>query len=257
MRPGLEIEAHHHRRGLRAASCLIAAALLAACAPAVQRTGLPSQWVPSPNFDARRPQFVILHYTGARSAGQAVATLTNPLREVSAHYLVGRDGSLVQLVDERARAWHAGESRWGALDDLNSVSIGVELDNDGRSPFPDVQLGTLLTLLGDLTTRLRIPPSNVLGHADVAPRRKRDPGPLFPWKTLADAGYGPWCDPPYPEPPAGFDPVAGLRLIGYDVSDLAAAVVAFKARFMADDSGPALDAATAAAIRCVAERAAK
>lgn len=229
--------------------------LVSACAPMPQRTGLDSVWQPSPNFDGRRPQFVILHYTGSASLGRALAALTTPAREVSAHYVIDVDGRILQLVDERARAWHAGQSRWGPVEDLNSLSIGIELVNDGASAFPDAQITVLIQLLRDLTQRLRIPPANVLGHADVAPRRKRDPGPLFPWERLAEAGLGLWCHSPPMEPPPGFDPLTGLRLIGYDISDTRAAILAFKARFLPQDTGEGLDPRTASVIDCVSQRA--
>src|SRR5215831_7488647 len=111
---------------------LIAALLLVACASAPERVGVPSaEWLPSPNFDDRRPVFVVIHHTSNDTVAQALSVLRDPAREVSAHYLVGRDGHVYQLVDERKRAWHAGVSRWGGDPDLNSSSIGIELDNDG------------------------------------------------------------------------------------------------------------------------------
>ena len=230
----------------------VALLVLSGCAPMPQRTGLDSVWHPSPNFDDRRPQFVVLHYTGSATLGRALSALTTPAREVSAHYVIDVDGQLLQLVDERARAWHAGRSKWGAIEDLNSLSIGVELVNDGASPFPEAQISMLIELLRDLSRRLRIPPANVLGHADIAPRRKRDPGPMFPWRKLAEAGFGLWCDPPVPEPPPDFDPLIGLRLIGYDVSDPHAAILAFKARFLPQDKDGQLDTRAAEMIHCLA-----
>lgn len=228
--------------------------MLSACAPAVQRAGIPTEWRASPNFDARRPNLIVVHYTGAPSPERALATLTSPAREVSAHYLIERDGRIWQLVDERARAWHAGDSRWGPFTDVNSSSIGIELDNDALAPFPAAQIDALLRLLGDLVERLRIPRENVVGHADVAPRRKRDPGPRFPWRTLARAGFGLWCDPPYPPAPPGFDPVQGMRLIGYDVADPHAAMAAFRAHFVPDATPVELAAQWVDLIHCLAER---
>src|SRR4051812_38304062 len=133
--------------------------LTAACAPAPQRATIPTQWLPSPNHDARRPSFIVLHHTGADTAEHSLKTLTDPQREVSAHYLIGRSGLVWQLVDERARAWHAGESYWAGVTDLNSVSIGIELDNNGDEPFAEPQIAMLLSLLHDLTARYRIPAS--------------------------------------------------------------------------------------------------
>jgi len=210
---------------------LLLAGLLGACAPLPERAGIPTTWVPSPNFNTRSPAFVVVHYTSSLSAAHALRTLTNPVAEVSAHYLIGRDGNIVQLVDERMRAWHAGESRWGAAIDVNSASIGIELDNDGLEPYPPVQIDALLELLADLSERHHVPAANVIGHSDVAPTRKRDPGPLFPWRTLAAHGFGLWCEPPLAPAAPGFDPLLGLRAIGYDTRDAAAAISAFRLHF--------------------------
>jgi N-acetylmuramoyl-L-alanine amidase len=219
---------------------LYAAMLLAACAPmAPQGPGVPASWQPSPNFDERRPNFVILHQTTNDDAERALRTLTDPLKKVSAHYLVGRDGAIVQLVDERARAWHAGESWWGGLSDLNSASIGIELDNNGEEPFASAQIEALLELLADLKTRYRIPDANFLGHGDVAPGRKVDPSRHFPWKRLAERGFGLWCEAP-PPPPPGFDARLALRALGYSLADADAAVRAFRRHWGAGDEAMAV-----------------
>lgn len=236
-----------------------AIALLAGCAgPAPIRTSLPAQWLPSVNADQRRPNFVIIHHTTNDRAEDALRTLRDPLRQVSAHYLVGRDGSLYQLVDERLRAWHAGDSWWGGQTDINSASIGIELDNNGREPFAEPLVNTLLALLADIKQRHRIPVANFLGHADVAPRRKVDPSRLFPWRTLAARGFGLWCEPPYPPAPAGFDPVAGLQAFGYHVGDPAAAVAAFRRHFVPEENGNGngggLNAAEQARLYCLVQR---
>ena len=210
--------------------------VLSACAQQPQRAGLPMQMRPSPNFDERRPNFVILHATSNDTVEQALRTLTDPQRRVSSHYLIGREGTVYQLVDERLRAWHAGESKWGADTDLNSVSIGIELDNNGDELFPDIQISALLTLLRGIEERYRIPPANYLGHGDVAPKRKVDPSRYFPWATLGRQGFGLWCDPPWPQPPAAMDAILALRAIGYDVADVEAAVRAFKRHFVPDDN---------------------
>jgi len=224
------------------ASRLASIALLcafAACAPLPERAGIPTRWQPSPNFDARTVSLVVIHYTADESPAVALRTLTSPAAKVSAHYLVARDGEIVQLVDERARAWHAGESRWGTIVDVNSASIGIELDNDGRSPFPAAQVDALLRLLADLRLRHGFPAANVVGHADVAPARKVDPGPLFPWRTLALAGFGLWCERPQAPAPPSFDALLGLRAIGYDVRDPQAATTAFRLHYL---PGAPLDA---------------
>ncbi len=236
--------------GAKRFSCLLAI-LLAACAPLPHTTGMPAQWQPSPNFDERRPNFVIIHATSNDTVDQALRTLTDPLRQVSAHYLIGRDGRIYQLVDERARAWHAGESKWGADTDLNSVSLGIELDNNGDEPFPDIQISALLTLLDGIRGRYRIPAANYLGHGDIAPRRKVDPSRHFPWETLARQGYGRWCDPPLPEPPAALDTTLALRAIGYDVSALEPAIRAFKRHFVQDDTTPELTERDRSVLYCL------
>ncbi len=206
--------------------------LIAACAPLPQRATVPVEQWPSPNFNERRPNFVILHHSSNDTADAALATLTNPARQVSAHYLIGRDGTIYYLVDELARAWHAGESYWSGVRDMNSASIGIELDNNGDEPFADPQIAALLALLEDVKTRYRIPTANFLGHGDVAPRRKSDPSRWFPWQRLAAYGFGVWCDPPYPVAPPELDSVALLGAFGYDISDPAAASAAFKRHFL-------------------------
>lgn len=234
--------------------CMLALSL-AACAPLPQRAGIATTWQGSPNFDERKPNFVVLHHTSDDTAEQALRTLTNPLRSVSAHYLVGRDGRIVQLVDERARAWHAGESKWGATTDINSASLGIELDNNGREPFPDAQIAALLALLADIKQRYRIPGENFIGHADVAPRRKVDPSRHFPWKTLAENGFGLWCDPPFPEPPPAFDALAALRGLGYDTGESVAAIRAFHLHFLPEERAAALTERSRALLYCLYRKA--
>lgn len=217
------------------AVCTLLLALLAACTTVPPAGPGNVVWVPSPNADDRRPNFVILHHTSGDSAAHSLATLTDPERKVSAHYLISRDGTIYQLVDEARRAWHAGVSFWGGQTDLNSASIGIELDNDGDEPFAPAQIETLKGLLAEILPRHRIPAANVLGHGDVAPGRKTDPSRHFPWKTLADAGYGAWCEP---DPTAPLPPVDGplaLRALGYDTSDLTAAIMAFRRHHLGDE----------------------
>ena len=228
---------------------------LAACAPVPQRAGIPTEWRASPNFNERKPNFVILHHTGDDTVDQALRTLADPLRSVSAHYLVGRDGRIIQLVDERARAWHSGESKWGADTDLNSASLGIELDNNGSEPFPDVQISALLRLLADIRERYHIPSANFLGHADVAPRRKTDPSRFFPWKKLSDHGFGLWCDPPFAEPPLAFDATAALRALGYDSGNPEAAIRAFNLHFLPDERPSALTERSRGLLYCLYKKA--
>ncbi len=216
--------------------------------PEIRQSG--AVWIPSPSFDERRPNFVIIHGTSSDRVDHALRTLTDPERKVSAHYLIGRDGAVIQLVDERMRAWHAGASRWGMLTDLNSASIGIELDNTGEEPFPQAQIEALLVLLRDLRERHRIPVANVLGHGDIAPRRKVDPSRHFPWQRLAQEGFGLWCDNP-PPAPLGFDAHLGLRVLGYDINDLPAAVQAFRRPFAGEEGGNELTEADRAMLHCL------
>lgn len=209
--------------------------LLSGCAGLSAPEGV--RWQASPNFDERRPNFIILHQTTNAALEPALRTLTDPQRKVSAHYLIGRDGTLIQLVDEKQRAWHAGQSWWGGLTDLNSASIGIELDNTGDEPFAEPQILRLLDLLTELRERHKIPATNVLAHGDVAPRRKVDPSHLFPWERLARAGHGLWCFSPVAAAPLGFDPTLAMQALGYDLSDEIAARRAFRRHFLAEENG--------------------
>lgn len=168
---------------------------------------------PSPNFEPRPPgaplDMIILHYTDMLTAEEALARLCDPISKVSAHFLIGKEGMLYQLVDPKYRAWHAGVSSWEGENDINSRSIGIELDNLGHTfgpePFSMPQINTLLDLLGELTQIYGIPAHRIVGHSDVAPLRKQDPGELFPWRDLARKGFGLWPNeisrPLEPPPP--------------------------------------------------------
>jgi N-acetylmuramoyl-L-alanine amidase len=154
------------------------------------------KFIASPNFNERRdgvkPSLIILHYTGMQTAEAALARLCDPVAEVSAHYMIYEDGEVVQMVDEAMRAWHAGVSVWGDITDVNSHSIGIELVNPGHEfgyrPFPNVQIRALKDLCREIMLRWEIKPEGVLGHSDVAPERKQDPGELFPWDELEREG---------------------------------------------------------------------
>lgn len=208
------------------------AALLAACAPLPPQSSLATSREASPNFDVRRPNFVIIHHSSDDTLDEALTTLTSPLRRVSAHYLIGRDGRIVQLVDENARAWHAGKSSWGGQTDMNSASLGIELDNNGDEPFADALIDALLALLADLRQRYHIPIANFIGHADIAPGRKVDPSAAFPWDRLAEQGFGLWCETPQPAAPPGFDFDLALTALGYDPAAPDAARRAFRLHYV-------------------------
>ena len=232
-------------------SLLLCLLLSAACAPLPTGTVERPIEVPSPNSNERRPNYIILHQTSSDDAARALRTLTNPDRAVSAHYLVGRDGLIYRLVDENKRAWHAGASFWGGQTDLNSSSIGIELDNNGAEPFPEAQIAALLDLLRDIQARHRIPPANVIGHGDIAPQRKVDPSALFPWHRLAEMGFGQWCRTSLPEPPPVLDTTLWLQALGYDVSDPQAALTAFRRHFLGDALETELSPQEQALLRCL------
>jgi N-acetylmuramoyl-L-alanine amidase len=214
--------------------------LLAACShmPGSGRSAL-ATWVPSRNHNAREAQIIVIHATEQSSVADSLDTLRsqNAQGRVSAHFLVGRDGRIYQLVSEHRRAWHAGGGSWGNITDLNSASIGIELDNDGHAGFPAPQIDALVHLLDDLCTRLEIPRRQVIAHADLAPRRKTDPGALFPWKRLFDAGFGRWPSPALAAQavPESFDGWLALRVLGYRLDDPQAALRAFRLHFRGID----------------------
>lgn len=151
-------------------------------------------WVGTTNFSMRRPNFVIIHHTEQDSTGQTLMTFTKPETEVSAHYVIGKDGKVYHMLHDNLRAWHAGSGKWGNNSDLNSSSIGIELDNNGAEPFTEAQINSLLQVLAMLKDTYKIPDANFIGHSDIAPVRKVDPNTYFPWKQLAENGYGLWYD---------------------------------------------------------------
>jgi N-acetylmuramoyl-L-alanine amidase len=227
---------------MRAAAMGLLVAALAACAPLPPKNPM-ATWVRSPNFERRRPVLIVVHFTDEASVDEALHTLrtANSGGPVSAHYLIGSDGHIYQLVRDADRAWHAGPGHWGTITDVNNASIGIELDNNGHVPFAEAQIQSLLRLLTDLTTRLHIPPTQVIGHEDFAPTRKVDPGPLFPWRRLAEAGFGLWPEAELVDPPVGFDPWLALAAIGYPLEDRPAAVRSFHHHFRGME-GEQLDA---------------
>ena len=156
---------------------------------------------PSPNFNARHglPDMLVLHYTGMKSGEAALARLRDPASEVSAHYLVEEDGRIFALVPEERRAWHAGRGVWQGESDINAASIGIEIVNPGHEfgyrAFPEAQVEAVIALTADIRSRWSITDARIIAHSDLAPERKEDPGELFPWKRLAQAGHGLWFEP--------------------------------------------------------------
>ncbi|HUH29682.1 N-acetylmuramoyl-L-alanine amidase [Gelidibacter sp.] len=226
-------------------------------------------WVGTTNFNLRRPNLVIIHHTAQDSVGQTLKTFTLERTQVSSHYVIGRHGEVYHMLNDLYRAWHGGSGQWGSNTDINSSSIGIELDNNGFEEFSPAQIGSLLELLEDLKTKYKIPAANFIGHSDIAPTRKNDPNRTFPWKLLAKEGYGLWYDEPIDDIVQPMDdssiptevvtpelnlvmsdsvktgtiaapapelldvsPAVALKIIGYDVTDLPAAIKAFKLHFI-------------------------
>lgn len=217
------------------------------------------------NFNLRKPNYVIIHHTAQESVQKTLNTFTLPRTQVSAHYVIGKDGEIYQMLNDYYRAWHAGAGKWGNNTDLNSTSLGIELDNNGDESFNPLQIASLLQLLEVLKEIYNIPAANFIGHSDIAPTRKIDPNPTFPWKLLAEKGFGLWYDeevetsrmvidarahgdlkikdsvsiatntPAAIETTPAYldvDPELALRIIGYDTSNLNAAIKAFKLHFI-------------------------
>ncbi len=195
-------------------------------------------WIASPNFGERRdgaqPDLVVLHYTAMHSAKDACDTLCNPKTEVSAHYLIAEDGEILQLVEEDMRAWHAGAGAWGAVTDVNSRSIGIEIANPGTSPFAAPQMDALEQVLSGIVDRWSIRPERVIGHSDMAPGRKIDPGPRFDWRRLARAGLAVW-----PKLATPGDWAHDMRRFGYAAEVAPETLLsAFRLRFRPGVTGP-------------------
>jgi N-acetylmuramoyl-L-alanine amidase len=191
-------------------------------------------FVGTTNFNLRKPNFVIIHHTAQDSCGQTLRTFTQQRTQVSAHYVICKDGTVHHLLNDYLRAWHAGVGKWGNDADINSSSIGIELDNNGFEFFPDAQMKSLLQLLASLKKTYNIPTANFIGHADIAPTRRMIPT----YSSLEGAfrkGFGNWYDdttnitvPPF------FDDIKALRIIGYDTKDTTAAILTFKRHWLQD-----------------------
>ncbi|WP_299823743.1 N-acetylmuramoyl-L-alanine amidase [uncultured Pontibacter sp.] len=225
-------------------------------------------WVGATNFNMRKPNYVIIHHTAQNSTEHTLKTFTTKATQVSAHYVIGRDGKVYQMLNDHLRAWHGGASKWGNNTDINSSSIGIELDNNGAEPFAEAQINSLLGVLEMLKKKHGIPAANFIGHSDIAPSRKVDPNPTFPWQKLSQSGFGLWYDadvldsvvvaknyadsvatgkvdttllqqevlvlqqePKYKVPDT-FNPQDALRIIGYDTRNMEAAIKAFKLHFI-------------------------
>lgn len=193
-------------------------------------------WAGTTNFGMRKPNFVIIHHTDQESCDQTIRTFTLTRTQVSAHYVICKDGTIFHMLNDYLRAWHAGVSKWGNLTDVNSASIGIELDNDAQSAFPEVQIQSLLKLLAALKKQYSIPTANFIGHADVAPGRKVDPSRFFPWKQLAENGFGYWYDTTNIQIPPGFNAFQAMRIIGYNITDSMNAIQSFKIHFTPNDT---------------------
>lgn len=212
--------------------------------PSNLRNGVRTEWISTVNFNLRKPNFVIIHHTAQDSVQQTIKTFTKIETKVSAHYVIAEDGSVVQMLNDYLRAWHAGIGSWGRNTDINSASIGIELDNNGSEVFSEAQITSLIALLSKLKKDYGIPTENFIGHSDIAPTRKRDPSALFPWKILAENGFGLWQDDPLEPAPVDFNIEQGLRIIGYDTKNLPAAIFAFKLHYIQDDVNTVLDEKT-------------
>jgi N-acetylmuramoyl-L-alanine amidase len=209
---------------------------------------------PSPNFDDRAlpVTMIVLHYTGMADGPSAIARLCDPAAKVSSHYVIDEEGQVLNLVPEEKRAWHAGRSYWRGIDDVNSASVGIELVNPGHEfgyrPFPEAQMGALIPLVADIVARHGITRGNIVGHSDIAPARKTDPGELFDWERLAalrlalPRPYKHLIDPHWTD--SGF--FLALERFGYDVADASAAVRAFQRRYRPENIDGVIDGQTRA-----------
>ena len=193
-------------------------------------------WVATVNFNLRKPNFVVIHHTAQNSCEQTLKTFTTKKTEVSAHYVVCRDGTVYHMLNDYLRAWHGGVGKWGNATDINSLSIGIEIDNNGFEPFTPPQINSLLSLLDRIKKSFKIPIANFIGHADIAPGRKVDPSRYFPWQQLADHGFGYWYDTTATILPPDFNNLQALRIIGYDIKDSVSAIQSFKIHFTPTDS---------------------
>jgi N-acetylmuramoyl-L-alanine amidase len=193
-------------------------------------------WVGTTNFSMRRPNFVVIHHTAQNSCDSTLRTFTLTRTAVSAHYVICKDGTVHHMLNDLLRAHHAGVSKWGNATDLNSMSIGIEIDNNGFEPFTEAQMNSLLLLLDRLKRAYNIPQANFIGHADVAPGRKVDPSRYFSWQTLAEKGFGFWFDTTNVEVPPDFNALQALRIVGYNINKPEIAIQSYKIHFVPQDT---------------------
>lgn len=212
--------------------------------PIALQNGISTEWISTVNFNLRKPNFIIIHHTAQDSLAQTIKTFTTTKPQVSAHYVIANDGRVVQMVNDYLRAWHGGNAVWGRNTDINSASIGIELDNNGFKPFSENQIISLLALLTKLKKDYNIPTQNIIGHSDIAPSRKTDPSKLFPWKLLALNSFGIWSDDVLEPAPANFNVEQALRIIGYNTKNLASAISAFKLHYIQTEVDSVLNAKT-------------
>jgi N-acetylmuramoyl-L-alanine amidase len=206
--------------------------------------GIKSEFIGTVNFNLRKPNYVIIHHTAQDSLAETLRTFTLVKPEVSSHYVIADDGKVVQMLNDYLRAWHAGTGLWGKTTDINSASIGIELDNNGVEPFSEAQIKSLLALLAKLKKDYNIPTQNIIGHSDIAPTRKNDPSALFPWKTLAENGFGVWPDSILLKAPKDFNTTMALKIIGYDIKNLKDVIKAFKLHYIQTEVDTILDQKT-------------
>jgi len=213
-------------------------------APIALQNGISTEWISTVNFNLRKPNFIIIHHTAQDSLAQTLKTFTTTKPQVSAHYVIADDGRVVQMVNDYLRAWHGGSAIWGKNTDINSASIGIELDNNGIEPFSDKQIISLLALLTKLKKDYNIPTQNIIGHSDIAPSRKKDPSKFFPWKLMAINGFGIWPDEILEQAPVNFNIEQALRIIGYNTKNLPSAIMAFKLHYIQNEVDSILDVKT-------------
>lgn len=194
-----------------------------------------TEFLETVNFNIRKPNLVIIHHTAQDSLQETLRTFSLKSTQVSSHYVIAKNGKVIQMLNDYLRAWHAGAGNWGKTTDVNSTSIGIELDNNGEESFSETQISSLLLLLTKLKKDYNIPIQNFIGHSDIAPTRKNDPSVFFPWQKLAENGFGIWNNGVLDIAPPNFDTTMALRVIGYDVKNLSDAIKAFKLHYVQKD----------------------